>query len=74
MIPIIRDEYVVGLIEVVARQPVEADVLQTLSGFALQTAVAISHAQAADDPTWKARFEEELERDDEVQHDEGSVP
>jgi DNA-binding response OmpR family regulator len=49
LIPISRGEDVLGLIEVETSQPVEASVLQTLSGFALQTAVAIIDAQAQDD-------------------------
>ncbi len=45
LIPILRDEIVLGLIEVICKHPVGEAELQTLSGFALQTAVAISDAQ-----------------------------
>ncbi len=69
LIPILWDEYVLGLIEVAAPGPVEAGALQTLSGFALQTAVAISDARAQDDATRKAQIEEALKSDDALENE-----
>ncbi len=46
LIPILRDESVLGLMEVASSNPFEEGALQALSGFALQTAVAIIDARA----------------------------
>ena len=58
------------LSEVTASRPVEPGVLQTLSGFALQTAVAISHAQAQGDSGLKPQFEEALKRSGGREHED----
>lgn len=57
LVPILRDDDLLGLIEIVGTTPINKDALHTLDGFALQAAVAISDAQMTSDTHWKQQLE-----------------
>jgi len=60
-VPILRDDDLLGIIEVVSSDSIEADALYSLEGFALQAAVAISDAQmSSDGGLWKQQLEDAL--------------
>ena len=75
LVPILRDEYVLGLIQVENHQSkrdiTDAD-LKTLTSFALQSAVAITDAQVRQDPeAWRDQLDEILEIEEELEDSEG---
>jgi len=71
LVPILRGEDLLGLIEVEnprGGQPITEAELGTLGSFALQAAVAISDAQIRQDPeAWQDQLDEVLELDRELQ-------
>ncbi len=75
LVPILRDEDVLGLIQVENHQSkrdiTDAD-LKTLTSFALQSAVAITDAQVRQDPeAWRDQLDEILEIEEELEDSEG---
>ena len=75
LVPILRDEDVLGLIRVENHQSrrdiTDAD-LKTLTSFALQSAVAITDAQVRQDPeAWRDQLDEILEIEEELEDSEG---
>ena len=71
LIPILRDEDLLGLIQVEnqhsKREITDAD-LKTLTSFALQSAVAITDAKVRQDPeAWRDQLDEILENDKELE-------
>jgi len=71
LVPILRDEELLGLIEVENQRsgpPITEAELRTLGSFALQAAVAIQDAQIRQDPeAWQDQLDEVLELGGELQ-------
>ena len=70
LVPILRDDDLLGLIEADngrSGRPITEDGLQTLASFALQAAVAIHDAQVRQDPeAWQDQLDEVLQLDREA--------
>lgn len=74
VVPIRRDDTVLGFIEVVksaGTEPLAAAELQTLESFALQATMAINDARIRQDPdAWEDQLDEVLELDEELDDDD----